>query len=70
MHVLAGVCPWTKYPGPELPVGQPELAYEDSHPSPSPWTLVFDLLHLQEGLLDLALELKADLSSCVCYGGV
>lgn len=50
MHVLAGVCPWTRYSGPELPDGRAEPPYEGSHPSPSPWALVFDLLPLQEGL--------------------
>lgn len=70
MHVLAGACPWTRHPGPELPVGQAEPTYAGSHPSPSLWTLVFDLLPLQEELLDFPLELEADLSSCVWHGRV
>lgn len=36
----------------------------------SVWMLIFDLLPIQEELLDLPSELEADLSSCVWHGGV
>ena len=61
---------WCLLPGPEIPVGPAEPACAASHPSPSLWTLVFDLLPIQEELLDFPSELEADLSSCVWHGGV